>query len=144
MLKQTLAAGVLAVAGLATTASAAPSDNLWTAMTRVESGGDARAYNRREKAAGIVQIRPTCLADVNRIARLRGLSERFALADRYNVAKSRRIWALYLDHYGDAYRRTTGRDPTDQVFARIWNGGPKGYAKRATLKYWRRIVNALP
>ncbi len=124
-------------------AAATPSDRLWEATAEVESGRDPRAYNRREAAAGIVQIRPTCLKDINRIARLEGLDLRFTSADRYDVRQSRRMWKLYLKHYGELYRRTTGRDPTDQVYARIWNGGPRGYRKGATLRYWRRVFRAM-
>lgn len=127
----------------AAVALATPGERLWRATAEVESKGDAKAYNRREAAAGIVQIRPTCLRDVNRIARLKGLDVRFSYADRYSVRRSRRMWKLYLQHYGEQYREATGREPSDMVYARIWNGGPKGYRKRATLRYWRRVFKAM-
>ena len=120
-------------------AKATPSGRLWKAICTVESGGDPDAYNRKERAAGIAQIRPVCLKDVNRIARLRGVDDRFTCADRNDPETARRMWALYLDHYGQDYRRRTGRAPTPEVYARIWNGGPTGWRKGSTRGYWQRV-----
>jgi hypothetical protein len=122
--------------------SPGPSDDLWAAIVQVESGGNAGAYNRRGGAAGIAQIRAVAVKDLNRIARLRGLEARYALADRYDSAKSREMWRLYLAFYGARYTKQTGEAPTDEVYARIWNGGPSGWAKNATQGYWDRVQTA--
>jgi len=124
-------------------AGAAPTGRLWHAICAVESGGDPDAYNRKERAAGIAQIRPVCLKDVNRIARLRGKDNRFTGADRNDPATARRMWTLYLDHYGRDYTRRTGRPATAEVYARIWNGGPTGWRKRSTRRYWQRVQSVL-
>ena len=134
-----LAAALLA----ARAAQASPRPRLWQAICHVESRGNPTAYNPKERAAGIAQIRPVCLKDVNRIARLRGLKERFSSADRNDPDTARRMWNLYLDHYGDAYARRTGRAPTAEVYARIWNGGPQGWRKGSTRGYWQRVRTAL-
>jgi hypothetical protein len=134
-----LAAAVL----LASAAQAAPTGRLWHAICTVESGGDPDAYNPKERAAGIAQIRPVCLKDVNRIARLRGVDERFTYADRNDPEAARRMWRLYLEHYGQDYRRRTGRPATAEVYARIWNGGPTGWRKRSTRGYWQRVQAVL-
>jgi len=120
-----------------------PSDALWQAIVAVESRGDVHAYNEHDGATGIAQIRSVCLEDANRIAGLRGLDERFAATDRTNPQAARRIWNLYLDFYGKQYEKQTGRKPTDEVFARIWNGGPTGWRKTSTLPYWDRVSEAL-
>lgn len=122
---------------------AGPSSALWRAIVAVESGGNARAYNACDGATGMAQIRSVCLTDVNRIARLRGVAARFSAADRWDPRAARRMWNLYLDFYGREYWRRTGRTPTDEVYARIWNGGPEGWRKSSTLAYWRRVRNAL-
>lgn len=136
--------GVLLV-GLAVPAAAwaTPSEALWKAMTHVESRGNAKAYNPRDRAAGVIQIRPIAVKDLNRIARRRGLNVRYTLADRYKPAKSREMWRLYLAYYGVHYAKQTGESPNDEVYARIWNGGPRGWAKDATRAYWRRVQAAL-
>ena len=122
---------------------ATPSEALWKAMTHVESRGNAKAYNPRDGAAGVIQIRSIAVKDLNRIARRRGLEVRYTLADRYDSAKSREMWRLYLAYYGAYYAKRTGETPTDEVYARIWNGGPSGWAKNATRAYWDRVRAAL-
>jgi soluble lytic murein transglycosylase-like protein len=119
--------------------SGGPSDALWHAIVRVESGGNPRAYNRHGGAKGIAQIRGACLADINRIAREAGHAGRYTAADLFDPAKARRIWKMYLDYYGDQYAKATGRTPTDEVYARIWNGGPNGWRKASTRQYWQRV-----
>jgi hypothetical protein len=142
MRSTSLAVGLILAWAAAPTAWAR-SEALWNATARIESGGDEAARNRREDAVGIVQIRRACLDDANRIARLRGLDLQFRPRDRYDVEKSRQIWELYLSYYGEEYERATGAPPTEEVYARIWNGGPVGWRKRRTLSYWRRIIQAM-
>jgi hypothetical protein len=123
--------------------SGAPSAALWQAIVAVESRGDVNAYNAHDGATGMAQIRSVCLEDANRIARLRGMDARFTADDRNSPHVARRIWNLYLDFYGKQYEKETGRKPTDEVFARIWNGGPSGWRKGATLSYWGRVRDAM-
>lgn len=144
-----LSLGLLGVATVALRADVdldslpGPSDALWNAMVKVESGGNPHAYNPNDGASGIAQIRTVCLDDTNRIARQRGLDARFAPADRFNPRQARRIWSLYLAFYGREYARQTGDEPTDETYARIWNGGPTGWRKSSTVAYWGRVRAAL-
>jgi hypothetical protein len=119
-------------------------DRLWQAIVKVESGGNPWAYAPEEDAGGIVQIRPECLEDCNRIARISGLPEHFTLEDRFDPTKSRRMWQLYLWYWGWEYERTTGWPATNEVYARLWNGGPTGWHKEATVAYWDRVRRAMP
>jgi len=111
-------------------APAAGQDNLWRAICAVESGGDPRAHNAREQAVGVAQIRPICVRDANRIVR----SKRWSLADRYDPAKSRAIFEVYVGHYMKHYQLSG-----PEAAARIWNGGPQGWRRRGTLAYWRKV-----
>ena len=108
-----------------------------SALIIVETGGHpspASAVGDNGKAVGILQIHPEVVADCNRICG----GEVWTLADRSNPGKSREMAAVYLTHYG------TARGITDPVaLARIWNGGPRGHCKRATLAYGRRFAEAL-
>ena len=122
---------------------AAPGTALWSAQVAVESRGNARAYNGRSGATGIVQIRMSALADVNRIARSMGLVVQYKPSDRLDPAKAREMWRLYLAYYGECYAEETGRQPSYQVYARIWNGGPTGWRKRDTRGYWGRVRNLM-
>ena len=71
-------------------------DDLLIAIATVESSNDPNAYNVKEAAAGLYQIRPIYLRDVNRILR----HQRYKLADRYDPARAREMVCVYLRHYG--------------------------------------------
>ena len=103
---------------------------LWEAVCTVESGGNALAIGDGGRAAGVAQIWEITVKDVNRFA-----GTKFTLNDRFNVEKSRAIFQLYTEHYGK------GR--SDEYKARIWNGGPTGNKKRATIAYWNKIQKHL-
>ena len=90
---------------------------LWEAVCRVESGGNPLAVGDGGRAAGIAQIWAITVRDVNRFA-----GTRYTLNDRFNVEKSRAIFQLYVNYYG--------KGKSDEVKARIWNGGPN--AMKAT------------
>jgi len=135
--------GLLAIVVASGASPGGPSEALWVGQVAVESGGDTGAYNEREGAAGIVQIRPQCLADANRIAERLGLDVRFTAEDRFDAAKSRQIWDVYLKFWGEQYTAETGLAPTDEVYARIWNGGPTGWRKETTQQYWQRVRDAM-
>ena len=105
-----------------------PPDLLWQAIMEVESKGNPYAYNSAEEAAGVAQIRPILVADVNRILG----AETYTLKDRWDADKSHEMFGLYLAHY-------TGPDATAETMARVWNGGPTGATKESTLVYWGKV-----
>ena len=111
---------------------------LVSACVAVESGNNAAAIGDNGQAVGILQIHPACIQDVNRFG-----DKVYTLEDRTDREKSIEIFTAYLTHYGRAYERRTGKKPTAEVLARIWNGGPRGYAKTATLPYWRKVQAAM-
>lgn len=120
---------IILVLTLAATANAAPpSDRLLDAICAVESRGKADAIGDGGKAVGAYQIHPGVISDVNRIC-----GTAYTLQDRLDPAKARDICRAYLSHYGE---RAGG---TDEAYARVWNGGPKGAKKAATVAYWRRV-----
>jgi soluble lytic murein transglycosylase-like protein len=99
---------------------------LLKALAIVESGNNPLAYNKKENAAGLYQIRPIYLKDVNRFSK-----EQFNLADRFDPVKSARIVTLYLQHYCPG--------GSLEMMARVHNGGPAGHKKAGTLKYWLKV-----
>ena len=92
---------------------------LWEAVCRVESNGNPLAVGDGGRAAGIAQIWAITVKDVNRFA-----GTQFTLNDRFNAEKSRQMFRLYTEHYA--------KGKSDEVKARIWNGGPN--AMKATGK----------
>jgi hypothetical protein len=108
---------------------------LWEAVCHVESGGNPRAVGDRGadgvyRAAGIAQIWAITVKDINRFA-----GTKFTLKDRFDPVKSKQMFTLYTEHYAK------GR--SIEFKARVWNGGPQGAYKGATLAYWRKIQSKL-
>ena len=109
------------------------SKDLVDAIHQVETGGrigDIRGDGG--KALGPLQIHRVCWLD----AKVPGRYE-----DCANLSYSKRVFAAYMERY--ATERRLGRPVTDEDRARIWNGGPNGYKKRATLKYWEKVRKEL-
>ena len=112
--------------------------NLIDALCKVESNNNATAVGDKGKAKGILQIHKICVDDVNRI-----YGTKYVHDDAFNVEKARKICELYLLHYGKAYIKRTGKNPTELDLARIWNAGPKGYEKASTLAYADKVGKVL-
>jgi len=102
---------------------------LFIAIAIVESNLNPNAFNPKENAAGIVQIRPILVKDVNRIS-----GKKYTLEDRFSVRKSYEMFCIYLTYY---------KPKTYEQAARMWNGGPKGHLKKSTLKYWKKVKKYL-
>jgi len=111
------------------------SDQLVHAMINVESRGNDSAFCASEKAVGCLQIRPIMLREVNRLLRRSGSDKRFSLTDRWSREKSIEIF--------DTWRSISHPDDSDEVVARCWNGGPKGWKKKATDCYWEKVTSYL-
>ena len=131
-------------------------------LIQIESGGDDNAlgdktctesYYSEElkddiciaweyKAVGCLQTHKVMVDDVNRIHRLRSdQSNLLKYADRKSRNISRYMCLAYLKHYGP---RRISKDNTELenlvILGRMWNGGPQGYKKKATLPYARKIT----
>jgi soluble lytic murein transglycosylase-like protein len=113
-------------------AQAAPDLNdLIDALCIVESSNNPSAIGDGGQAVGILQIHPIMIKDVNRILG----KDAYTLRDRLDPVKSRKICRVYLSHYG--------KGKQFDYLARIWNGGPSGWKKKCTEKYWLRVEKVL-
>lgn len=57
-------------------------------------------------------------------------------SDCKNRAYAERIVVAYLNRYAP-------KNATYETLSRIHNGGPKGYTKKATIKYWNKVKKVL-
>jgi hypothetical protein len=105
-------------------------NNLITALMIVESSGNDQAIGDNGRALGPLQIHRGVVLDVNRIT-----GSHYRWEAMTNRAQARAVCQAYLEHYG------RGKSIEEQ--ARIWNGGPTGDRKPATLAYWRRVKRNL-
>lgn len=117
---------------------AKPSSDLLDALAVVESNNIETKYNHKEKACGKWQLRPIYIKDVNRI-----FKTDFKIIDAFNPVKARSIVTLYLTYWGKQYEKKTGKEVTDEVYSKIHNGGPNGWKKESTEKYWKKVKEVL-
>jgi len=112
--------------------------DLISALIQVESKGNDLAVGDKGKAVGCLQIWNIVIKDVNRV-----YHTSYKAADRWDRDKSIQICRKYLAYWGKHYEKVTGKKCTLEVLARIWNGGPKGYTKDSTIKYWNKVKKEL-
>ena len=96
------------------------------------------------KAYGVFQIRQPYLTDVNRIAGSDGVKAAWgksalSIADVKNPEIAAWCVKVYLSYYGKHYEKIMGKKPTEEVYARMHNGGPDGWKKSVTAKYWAKV-----
>ena len=104
--------------------------NLISALIIVESSGNDQAIGDNGRALGPLQIHRGVVLDVNRIT-----GSNYRHSEMTNRVAARAVCEAYLRHYG--------RGKTTEQQARIWNGGPTGDRKQATVAYWRRVQKAI-
>jgi hypothetical protein len=107
-------------------------------LIQVESGGDPNTIGDNGKAYGVLQVWDITVRDVNRIYGHRYTHE-MMLDERH----SKNLAIYYLMHWGEHYEKKTGKKATMEVLARIWNGGPNGWKKKATNEYWEKVLDKM-
>ena len=80
-------------------------------------------------AVGPLQLHKCVIDDVNRYWRTN-----FSYADRRDLHKSKQIARLYVTMWLDIHKQ--------EIAARIYNGGPRGWQKKTTDEYWQKIRKA--
>lgn len=121
-------------------------DKLLPRLEWVESKRNDQAIGDKHlahKAYGRLQIRQPYLDDVNRIAGASVLAKwgkvKLELCDMHDPAKARWAATVYLEYYAKHFERKTGMRATDEVIARIHNGGVMGWRNTKTVAYWKRV-----
>ena len=113
-------------------------DYLLEALIQVESKGNENAVGDKHlsrPSVGVLQLRPIMVREVNRILKKHKVKKKYTLEDRYSKEKSIEmfyIWQSY-HHLNDS----------DEVIARCWNGGPKGWKRNSTLHYWDKVQSEI-
>jgi hypothetical protein len=46
---------------------------------------------------------------------------------------------LYLKHYGEIYTSQTHKNLDNQIYTRIWCGGPNWWQKNSTRNFWLKV-----
>ena len=84
---------------------------------------------------GPYQMKRIVIDDVNRILG----TKIYKYEDAMDEQKSRDICEFYITYWAEK----AGMEHNIETMARIWNGGPGGYKKKSTIKYWNKIKEVL-
>ena len=106
------------------------------AIRIVESNDDPNAVGDGGDSIGCYQIQKCYWLDAKEFSDLDG-----TYLDCYNRGYADRTVRFYMDRY--ATKRRLGREVTQEDIARIHNGGPNGYKKESTEKYWSKVKKIL-
>jgi hypothetical protein len=108
------------------------------ALIQVESRGNDSCIGDRHliiPSIGCLQIRPIMVREVNRILNILGENKQYNNKDRYSRIKSIEMFNIWRGFHH--------KDHDNEIIARCWNGGPKGWKHKATLHYWYKVQKAL-
>ena len=105
--------------------------SLVDALILVESAGNPNAFCKKENAVGCLQIRPIMVREVNRILRKQNSDKRFTKEDRWDCGLSKEMFYIWENYHHE--------NSSNEVIARNWNGGPRGYKKQSTEYYWNKV-----
>ena len=106
------------------------------ALIMVESGGNDFEIGDDGKAYGCLQMHAAYVQDAAEYAGKDWVHE-----DALQRGVAIQIFEAYMDRYATPDR--LGREPTAEDIARIHNGGPNGYKKKSTVKYWVKVKKQL-
>jgi hypothetical protein len=107
-----------------------------SAIRIVESNNNPNAVGDSGNAIGIYQIWSGYHKDALEVSDIGG-----NYSHCFNPDYADRVVRAYMLRY--ATERRIGRAVTQQDIARIHNGGPNGWRKTATLKYWEKVKKEL-
>lgn len=119
-------------------------DQLIFALAIVESSLNPLAVGDNGNAVGYLQITPAVVQDVNTF-----YGTTYEMDDRYDTRKSVEICKKYLKYWGEVFEKKTGRPPSAEIYAKMWNGGCYAWKKTdpKVLKnldiYWEKVNKQL-
>lgn len=121
-------------------------DKLWEAMREIESGDDDSAIGDNGKSIGPLQIQKSYYEDaVKKNPSLQlGKYANYTYEDCTGPGSfeySKAVAESYMKRY--ATEKRLGHNPTLEDISRIHNGGPNGYKRDATKKYWEKVKKKL-
>ena len=124
--------GILTVSLLTAPLTEKEMTDVLAAIRIVESNDDPDAVGDGGDSIGCYQIQKCYWLDAKEFSDLGG-----TYLDCYNRGYADRTVRFYVARY--ATERRLGREVTQEDVARIHNGGPNGYKKECTKKFWKKV-----
>lgn len=89
--------------------------------------------------AGFLQISKVTVAECNRINKIKGVSKKYTLKDRFNHQKSIEMFNIIQNFYNSS--GDLKHDDRIERMIRLWNGGP-GWVKnpKKTDGYYKKVI----
>ena len=109
---------------------------LLAAMCEVESGGDCSKVGLADELGCYQILEPYWFDALEHDPSIGGVYE-----DVLDREYSEKVIYAFWDRY--ATEKRLGRPVTDEDRARMHNGGPNGYKKTKTIKYWDKVQKIL-
>ena len=103
---------------------------LRTVETGSEPNGGRDSVGDNGASVGPLQIQRACWLDSR-------------IAGRYEDCRDYDYACRVALAYFNRYCPQAVKDHDYETMARIWNGGPRGHKKSATLGYWRKVQQAM-
>jgi len=91
-----------------------PYESIWEAVCEVESKNDPTAYNEKENAVGIAQIRPIRIRDYNERT-----GKNYSLDEMYDPVKSKEVFMYFaqkLQNPSRIIRKWNGSGPMTLIY----------------------------
>ena len=124
--------GILTVSLLTAPLTEKEMTDVLAAIRIVESNDNPNAVGDGGDSIGCYQIQKCYWLDAKEFSDLGG-----TYLDCYNRGYADRTVRFYMARY--ATERRLGREVTQEDVARIHNGGPNGYKKECTKKFWKKV-----
>lgn len=102
-----------------------PYELIWKGVYMVESGGNPKAYNAKEQAVGLGQVRPIRLRDFNRQT-----GKHYTMKDMYDPVRNKEVFMYFAVKLEDP-----------NLIIRKWNGsGPMTYVYLKKVKKEMKLL----
>lgn len=108
---------------------AQPYEAIWKAVCQVESSGNPLAWNQKENAIGISQIRAIRVKDY-----FQRSGNHYTHEEMFSPEKSKIVFMYYAMQYSPDQQERISRE---------WNGGYRGMQKEQTKHYWQKVQTKL-
>tara|TARA_R100000544_G_C2198771_1_gene45576 strand:- start:36 stop:512 length:477 start_codon:yes stop_codon:yes gene_type:complete len=112
--------------------------NLIQALIHIESSNNDSCIGDKHMkvpSIGCLQIRPIMVCEANRILKIQQNPKRFKNKDRWSRVKSIEMFNVWKNYHH--------KTSSNEIIARCWNGGPKGYKNNSTIRYWSKVKKYL-
>lgn len=114
-------------------------DNLIIALIIQEGAScDSDHWDVNGRAVGCLQIHEGILIDLKNMC-----NKTYNMEDMKSFVLSIQACREWLELWGKKYQKKVGKEADYEQLARMWNGGPNGYKKDATLKYWQGVKSKI-